>query len=341
MLRIQIYTRKDIYDLKLYSKVTLIVGLSGVQKTQMIKRIFENNPAVKKVISNLDYTPVFLTESTWHNAMESVDKKCVYFVDDEDFILEPEFIELYNKNKTSYFVYVNRIGAGVSYDIRDIYTLNNVNGHHSLQQKYTLDTRLNIRCKTFTEDEGSGLTWFKQLMPDCKSMHGVPNVSKFILDLPMGLEVNMVIDLFGMGYYASSIFECIALRNINVHFAEQYGSFEYLLLRTNLFRYVLSEDDILSSGSKEIACEKILYRLTKGKYYKYDKTSNLNFCYYKDCCAKSRKDKCDRGLSGDKIKAMLVNTEFEYLLNLRLEHDNEPQTAGETKEEHIAKCQDN
>ena len=86
------------YDLKLYSKVTLIVGLSGVQKTQMIKRIFENNPAVKKVISNLDYTPVFLTESTWHNAMESVDKKCVYFVDDEDFILEPEFIELYNKN---------------------------------------------------------------------------------------------------------------------------------------------------------------------------------------------------------------------------------------------------
>ena len=67
----------------------------------------------------------------------------------------------------------------------------------------------------------------------------------------------------------------------------------------------------------------------------------INFCYYKDCCAKSRKDKCDRGLSGDKIKAMLINTEFEYLLNLRLEHDNEPQTAGGTKEEHIAKCQDN
>ncbi len=33
--------------------------------------------------------------------------------------------------------------------------------------------------------------------------------------------------------------------------------------------------------------------------------------------------------------------DIEYLLNLRLEHDNEPQTTGGTKEEHIAKCQDN
>ena len=89
--------------------------------------------------------------------------------------------------------------------------------------------------------------------------------------------------------------------------------------------------------SKEIACEKILDRLTKGKYYKYDKTSNLNFYYYKDCCARSRKDKCDRGLSGDKIEAMLIGTEFEYLLDFSLEHVNKSQTADDILEKTEAK----
>lgn len=83
-----------------------------------------------------------------------------------------------------------------------------------------------------------------------------------------------------------------------------------------MFRYTLSEQDILGSMSKEIACEKVITTLTSSKYYKYEKSYDLCYCYYKDCCAQNRKDKCDKGLSGEKIEALLVDTEFEYLLKL-------------------------
>ena len=317
MLRLQITSKHDIYDLVLQSKVTCIVGMSGTQKTQMVKRIFENNPAIKKIISDISFAPVYLTESTWLNAMETLDKKCIYFVDDEDFIFQPEFIRLYNANTTSYFVFINRIGAGISYDASDIYILGNDDGLHRLQQKYTWNTDINVRCQTYSEDKGSGLTWFKQLIPGCLSVDGVPNVSRFLLGLEKGTELNLAIDIFGMGFYAAEIFCVIRERKLNIHFFSSYGCFEFLILSSNMFNYSLTDKDILKYRSKEIACEEILFTLTGGKYYKYDKSSNLNFCYYKDCCMRSRRDKCDKGMSGDKFEALLRGTPFEYILKFK------------------------
>lgn len=124
----------------------------------------------------------------------------------------------------------------------------------------------------------------------------------------------MAVDLFGLGYFIEDIL-CEAKRvNAKVTFLDKYGSFEYMLLSSNFFGYTLTEEDILGSISREIACEKIIDDLTAGTLYRYKKSYNINYCYYKECCAHNRNDKCDRGLSGDKIEAMFIGTEFEYLL---------------------------
>lgn len=40
--------------------------------------------------------------------------------------------------------------------------------------------------------------------------------------------------------------------------------------------------------------------------------------HFEDCYIMNRsKLQCDKGMSGDKIESMLLNTEFEFLLKLR------------------------
>lgn len=87
--------------------------------------------------------------------------------------------------------------------------------------------------------------------------------------------------------------------------------------------FSISAEDIcrdeLSYSSLEVACESLLTSLTKDKIYSYDKTKELKSCYYLNCCTMNRSElQCDRGLSGDKIKSLLKDTEFDILLKVKV-----------------------
>lgn len=309
------------FTLNLDSKVSIIQGLSAKHKTWMVNAAEAGEPAYKVQISDSEFQLRVLRKGSWSDVLfanEFSKSKRIYLVDDQDFVESLEFAQAVSKDSTCYYLIINRVSGLLSYDVRSVYRLVAEGIEHFLQPLYNISCVDKIFGKTkfYTEDSTSGLRWFRELIPEAETTYGAPGI-KGIVAAWKNASLCIAADLFGLGYYIEDIMREAVKHNNTVTFLRDYGSFEYLLLRSNLFKYELSENEILSGMSKEIVCEDIISRLTKSKYYKYEKSYNLNFCYYKDCCARSRKEKCDRGLSGDKIEAMLKGTEFEYLLSFR------------------------
>lgn len=308
------------FTLDIDSKISIITGMSAKHKTWMTNAADIGEPAYKISISSPGYSIQALRKSTWADVLtvgELNRRKCIYIADDQDFVGSHEFARAVKNNKTSYFIIINRVTGSVSYDVRSMYTLESTGKDHFLQPMYTIPYAKGFSSKMqfYTEDSTSGFRWFKELVPQIKTTGGVANISKVVAS-HTGACLCIAADLFGLGYYYQDIIKEANKNSNTIMLMKDYGSFEYLLLCSNMFRYTLSEQDILGSMSKEIACEKVITTLTSSKYYKYEKSYDLCYCYYKDCCAQNRKDKCDKGLSGEKIEALLVDTEFEYLLKL-------------------------
>lgn len=323
------------FTLDLSNKISIISGLSAKHKTWMVTAVDAGEPAYKISVSNGDYGLQVLRKNNWDGivlANSLRHYKMVYFVDDQDFVESKDFAQAIKEDRENYFVIINRVSGLLPVDVRSVYSLVSNGKEHFLKQLYNIPFVEKIENKDifFVEDSTSGLKWFQMLAKgyNVETTDGAPNIAKCIAK-NKNMSLSIAADLFGLGYYIPDIEQAAIDNKVTVKFLKDYGSFEYLLLRSNLFRYQLTEEDILESMSKEIACEKVIDKLTAGKYYKYSKSSNLNFCYYKDCCAHSRKDKCDKGLTGNKFEAMLKGTEFEYLLNFRNVQNKKPKTASD------------
>lgn len=321
MLKVDIKSNKAEFMLELRDKITVIQGVSGSHKTQMIKTIESRDNAHEVTLSNNSFRLVVLSPSNWDillSANSGNDKKFIYFVDDADFVEQELFAALVKQDKSSYFVFINRVSGMLSFNVDAMYKMSKHEKQHTLEPLYVLPnvTQIPQNGILMTEDSTSGKRWWEEFNGECDTSYGNPGIVDYIKVHP-NETICMAVDLFGLGYFIEDIL-CEAERvNAKVTFLDKYGSFEYMLLSSNFFGYTLTEEDILGSISKEIACEKIIDDLTAGTLYRYKKSYNINYCYYKECCAHNRNDKCDRGLSGNKIEAMFIGTKFEYLLSTR------------------------
>ena len=129
----------------------------------------------------------------------------------------------------------------------------------------------------------------------------------------------LVVDCAAIGFKLDNIITYLCKLGCRIYLSMEYESFEYLLLRSNFFNIdiLTIKNNILQFASLEEKCTQLLEQITKGKIYTYSK-GDVPLCYLEDCCKMNRsRVTCDKGMSGDKIEAMLKGTEFEFILEMR------------------------
>lgn len=337
MLDIAVRSKKYNCDLTLEHKVSVILGNSGVGKSLFVKAVTDVSGAYKVQVSQ-PFRFQLLTLQTWEDTLTvAMDKKesYIYLVDDEDFIFSKRFGELYSKITTSYFVLIVRTQIlendlvhwnGISISAKAIYQFEKDGRNHKIvpinaYNVHTVEGNENVDL-CICEDRKSGYQFFKKIFKHIESSDGKDSILKFIKDHPDDIrnrDVYIVVDYSAIGFKIKEIYYYLKLLNATMYLSTKYESFEYLLLKSNFFK--LHDDvikkDLLGYVSLEDRCTELLKSITKGKIYAYNKGS-APLCYFEDCCTMNRsKLQCDKGMSGDKIEAMLLNTDFEFLLKIR------------------------
>lgn len=340
MLQIEIRNKRYNCDLTLRHKVSVFKGDSGVGKTWLVKALMDPAGGYNVKYSQ-PVIPVLLNVREWQYQLSNDYKGIPLFIaDDCDFVFTKEFGELFNTVGICYLILMVRTSANldklskmntISVSGDAVYNFVSNGIEHSIvadKDFRTVHVETKAECnKVLCEDSGSGFTFFKHLygIDNVLSSHGKDNIVKHILEnYEMYKKVDrllLIVDYAAIGLRLREILNVLKLCGIKVYIITKYKSFEYMLLRSNMFG--ISEDEIrkdeLKYPSLEKACEQLITDITKGKIYTYDKSKALKLCYYADCCSMNRSQiQCDKGLSGNKFRALLINTEFEVLLKIEV-----------------------
>lgn len=340
MLSIKVRNKRYNCDLVLKHKVSVIKGDSGIGKTWLTKALIDVSGGYKITYSQ-KVTPVLLNEREWEHQLTGIyENTPLFIVDDCDFVFTKEFGGVFNHIGMCYLILIIRTSMrvdklermntiSVSGDAIYNFVANGIEHTITADVDFkTIQVDKEIHCnKILCEDSGSGYTFFKHLYGknNVTSSYGKDNIVDHIIssyeEYSKLDSLLLFVDYSAIGLRLKEILSILKFCNVNVYMIVKYKSFEYMLLRSNMFN--LSEEDIyrdeLSYPSLEVACESLLTSLTKGKIYSYDKSKELKPCYYLNCCTMNRNElQCDRGLSGDKIESLLKDTEFDILLKVKV-----------------------
>lgn len=340
MLSIEVRNKRYNCDLVLKHKVSVIKGDSGTGKTWLTKALIDISGGYKVTYSQR-VTPVLLNEREWeHQLTGDYNNAPLFIVDDCDFVFTKEFGSMFNHTGICYLILIirtsTRVGKlermntiSVSGDAIYNFVANGIEHTITADVNFkTVQVNKEIHCnKILCEDSGSGYTFFKHLYgkSNVTSSFGKDNIVDHIIskyeEYSKLDSLLLIVDYSAIGLRLKEILSILKFCDVNVYMIVKYKSFEYMLLRSNMFN--LSEEDIyrdeLSYPSLEVACESLLTSLTKGKIYAYDKRKELKPCYYLNCCTMNRNElQCDRGLSGNKIESLLKDTEFDILLKVKV-----------------------
>lgn len=337
MLDIAVRSKKYNCDISIEHKVSIILGDSGVGKSLFVKAVTDVSGAYKVQVSE-PFKFQLLTLKTWEDVLVSSlskNENYIFLVDDEDFVFSRRFGEVYAQTKSSYFIFIVRTQVseydlehwnGIAISAKAIYQFEKDGKEHRIVpvNKYNMHTVTGSECIDFCicEDSKSGYQFFKKIFKHVESLDGKDNIVRYIRDHYVDIEdksVYIVVDYAAIGFKLKDIYYYLKLLNARMYLSSKYESFEYLLLKSNFFS--MNDKDIKSGilqyASLEDRCTELLKEITKGKIYSYSKGS-IPVCYIEDCCKMNRaKLQCDSGMSGDKVKALLINTDFEFLLKLR------------------------
>lgn len=336
MLEIKISSKRFDCEISINHKITVFVGNSGVGKTQFVKALTDKSGAYKVAMS--DNCKAFkITKDSWYYVLDGIEKsgeKSILVVDDEDFVFSVDFARKFSQNKSSYLLIIGRtdiiqeklgnwnclpiaadavkefVGEGKNHKTIPALEYNVVSAN-----KVTVDVCL---C----EDKKSGFVFFSKIFKEIYSADSKDKLLGYISnheELFRDRSVYLCIDCAASGLLLRNIYYLLSTLKCNLTFCSKYESFEYLLLKSNFFNISDEEiySDLVSYLSIERRCTSLLEDITRDKVYAYNK-GTLSKCFYEDCCVEDRsKSQCHIGLSGDKISALLVGTEFEFLLKLR------------------------
>lgn len=340
MLSIEVRNKRYNCDLVLKHKISVIKGDSGTGKTWLTKALVDISGGYKVTYSQI-VIPVLLNEREWeHQLIGDYKDTPLFIVDDCDFVFTKEFGNIFNTIGICYLILIIRTSVridklermntiSVSGDAIYNFVANGI--EHTINTDIdfkTIQVDKEVHCnRILCEDSGSGFTFFKHLYgnDNVVSSFGKDNIVKHIIskyeEYSKLDSLLLIVDYSAIGLRLREILGILKFCNINVYMIVKYKSFEYMLLRSNMFN--ISEEDIcrdeLSYPSLEVACESLLTKITKDKIYTYDKRKELKPCYYLDCCMMNRRElQCDRELSGDKIESLLKDTEFDILLKVKV-----------------------
>lgn len=336
MLSISVKSKRFNCDITLDHKVSVFIGDSGVGKTWFVNAIF-NDILGCKVDYSESIIPVYLNKRELRNQLLGTyeDSLPLFIVDDNDFVFTKEFGETFNQVGKCYLILIVRTEVNInrlclmntiSIDADSVYKfISNGVEHTTIPVNMKTDAKVaditSVDC-VICEDSGSGYTFFANLFGQSKvfSSEGKDSIHDFLLtnhNLLRDKILLLIVDYSAIGLRLYAISTVATLLGIHVYIVPAYKSFEYMLLRSNMFKVSVDEimKDVLLYPSLENKCEALLKEKTKGTIYSYNKSKDLKRCYYVSCCTMDRgRLSCDKGMSGNKYKALLEGTEFDCFL---------------------------
>lgn len=330
MIQISLNSKSYSCDFYIRHKFNIIKGDSGRGKTNFVDILRSDSAGYKLDISDKRFDVEVLEDSIFKTVIANGNHRtnCIYIIDDQNLASTEDFAKLYNNDKSNIFILfereVERVGYPmISYSVDSIYIMKCNGRYHTnenLIKQYDVTNKLINQC--IVEDIGSGFSFFKKIFDHCSTTEGKDKVFYWILDHKNELKENynyLVIDWCGAGSCIEDILLLINKLKLNISLNSAYQSFEYMLLRSNMFhllREELTNNIMVQNPNLEDYYENIIKEITKDKVYEYSKSaSKFRRCYTEKCCTMNRKNKlCDKGISGDKIIGLLRDTEFEYLL---------------------------
>lgn len=337
MLEINVSSKKYNCNIKLFEKLTCIIGDSGRGKTIFTKAVKDSSGAYKVSISDQRYRIVVLDNDNWDLLMQNINssnKKVIYVIDDCDFIITDLFSKLYSKDTSSFFVIINRFNnfstsslSRLPFSVNETYRFMADGKEHYLEKYYKLNNSyLSTTNLDFIliEDTNSGYQFFNYYISNKKridSCKGKDNAVTYLSNIEEDSKVNnilLLVDLCGFGTCMQDLAMFLKDSDLNVIMISNYESFEYMLLRSNFFNYYpnsISNEERLKFSSLEELYESILKAITNNKVYSYKK-KQINLCYTKDCCERDRKKSCSKGKSGNKLEVLFSNTDFDIIVDL-------------------------
>jgi len=327
--------RKYQYDFVLNRKFTFIRGGSGEGKTVLASYVEQATREIAGFNVNARNLHTgkkipFLRGGFGENwKKQLVDFHDTVFIYDEDdpFIKSNEFAELASSSH-NYFIIVSRYRhSNIPYSEKEIYQIKNSGKYNTIEPLHKTNDKFPIEKREYsavlTEDSGSGYQFFSLLFPDsnvipAKSNSKIPRILENLLGNKSDKRILVIYDSAAFGPYIQQI-EDICRRfpqRIDIFAPE---SFEYLLLRSDMFKGQLPVDDLLTASwnyanDKHASWERfftaLLIRITETRKRALYSKSSLSSCYKSNCC--HLHDSCVFFAEGDKIEGIIrsYNTSF-------------------------------
>lgn len=283
------------------------------------------------ILNKLKLCKYIIENSKQYWNRNSLTNENIYIIDDDEIIKSIELARFINNDINNYFILINRDKLPtLSYDIDSIYEMKKLGpkeytNTNKVDVKYTTDFKSDF---IGIEDSGSGKTFFKELIKkDINSFSSKNKVVKYLKEINLkNCKILCIVDICAFGSEILELLDYCSKNNLDLYFLKYYKSFEYLLLKSNMFNNNittnLEETEILNFANPENYYEYLIYKLTKDKDYSYSKNADLKDCYYKKCICKHTQN-CDKFTKqDDKIKYMFKETIFEYLIDINLQNNN-------------------
>lgn len=218
-----IKVNKMYYHLELTSKLTIIDAESGTGKTLLLNLIRENQDT--RIQCPVPVIPI----TTNSNFTEGN----IYILDEDAEVLRKDKLALtisLMSTVDAYFIIMSRERklSWLPYSVDDIYTLTLTGGVLRLRKKYpqlyTHNRPLRIES-VLTEDETTGLDFFKKIYSNAETTRGKDNVPQMVSDYK---NVLVIFDRCGFGSVIKDFLIAIRYRK-DVQILD-YESFEAFLL---------------------------------------------------------------------------------------------------------------
>lgn len=146
MIKIDVKSRKYNLSLTIHQKMTIIRGDSGVGKSQFTFADADVSGAYKIQLSDNQYHLEVPSDKSWYNTIsrniEHKDK-CIYIIDDADYITSKEFAALFMSDHYSFYICINRFseisprGLGrFPFSVDEVYSFCSRGNYHYLTPYY-------------------------------------------------------------------------------------------------------------------------------------------------------------------------------------------------------------
>jgi hypothetical protein len=267
------------------------------------------------------------------------ERNSIIIADDEKFIASDEFSIYIDEDRYNYFIVIDRNTInGLNYSAGEIYRFKTHGKYHEMEK---LDFETNqMDCNlVLVEGIGSDYSFFKESLNDVEVINPtyfnniqnggktyVVSAVKDNIDFFKSRKTLLLIDYCGFGNCIEELIELIDENDLNIMIFDKYLSFEYFLLKSNLFESNIDEDLLLNNlkhSNKEHYCTQVLKNLTKDTNLSYSKKQfKKPSCYLDNCCVfnNSQSYKCfeHKLFDGkDKFLTIVKDTVFDFLNKYR------------------------